>query len=97
MERAGGGLPEPPALILGRTGHPHATTHPASGPGLRRGAVCYDPAMLTPLLIITTLIGAWCAFLAVKQKTPLWFCIGIDAVSGLAYGLLIFSFIAGPL
>jgi hypothetical protein len=55
------------------------------------------PRMLTPLLIIASIWGAWCAFLTWKHETPIWFCIRIGAVWGLAYGLLIVSFIAAPL
>jgi hypothetical protein len=55
------------------------------------------PRMLTPLLIIASLWSAWCAFLAWKHETPLWFCALIGSVWGLAYGLLIFELVAGPL
>jgi hypothetical protein len=52
---------------------------------------------MTTLLIIAILLGAWCVFLIWKHETPFWFCVMIGAVWGLAYGLLIFDLIAGPL
>jgi hypothetical protein len=41
--------------------------------------------MLTPLLIVATLIGAWIVFLGWKHPAPAWFSVTIWAVWGLAY------------
>jgi hypothetical protein len=55
------------------------------------------PHMLTALLIIGTLWGAWCAVLVWKHQTPLWFSAAIGAVWGLAYGLLAIDLFVGGL
>jgi hypothetical protein len=70
----------------------------ATAPSESSGAVCFMiPPMLTPLLIIASLWGARCAFLVVKQKSPLWFCAAIGSMWGLAYGLLAIDLFVGGL
>jgi hypothetical protein len=52
---------------------------------------------MTALLIFATLLGFWIVYQVWKHETPAWFCIGIGAVWGLAYGLLIIRLIGGKL
>jgi hypothetical protein len=52
---------------------------------------------VTALLIIATLIGAWCIVEVYRHETPTWLCIALGGIVGLPVGLPLITLIGGGL